>query len=101
MPAEIETMAFAGATPWHGLGTALEEADLYDWQSTARKAGLDWDVELVPLVTADTNAKVAHRGVRRTSDGRVLGVVGPRFCVLQNRDAFQWFQPFLDAKEAA
>jgi phage/plasmid-like protein (TIGR03299 family) len=101
MPHEIESTAFAGATPWHGLGTALEDSDLYDWQSAARKAGLAWDVELVPLHTADTQAKVAHKGVRRTSDGRVLGVVGPRYCVLQNRDAFRWFQPFLDAREAS
>jgi phage/plasmid-like protein (TIGR03299 family) len=28
-------------------------------------------------------------------------VVGPRYTILQNRAAFQWFQPFLDAKEAA
>jgi phage/plasmid-like protein (TIGR03299 family) len=101
MPAEVETMAFAGATPWHGLGTALEQADLYDWQRTCQKAGLDWDAELVPLVTADTQAKVQNKAVRRTSDGRILGVVGPRYTVLQNKDAFQWFTPFLEAKEAA
>jgi phage/plasmid-like protein (TIGR03299 family) len=94
-------MAFAGATPWHGLGTALDEADLYDWPSACRKSGLDWSVELVCLQTADTQAKVESKAVRRTSDGRILGVVGPRFTVLQNRDAFKWFEPFLAAKEAS
>jgi phage/plasmid-like protein (TIGR03299 family) len=97
----IESMAYFGQRPWHGLGTALDEADLYDWQSASKKAGLDWTVELVPLVTADTQAKVDHRAVRRTSDSKVLGVVGPRYAPLQNKDAFTWFQPFLDAKEAA
>jgi phage/plasmid-like protein (TIGR03299 family) len=101
MPHEVETMAYFGATPWHGLGTALTNDDLYDWQKACEKSGLAWDVELVPLVIADTQAKVDHRAVRRKSDGRILGTVGPRFCTLQNKDAFQWFQPFLDAKEAA
>src|SRR5262245_52353592 len=101
MAHEIETMAFFQETPWHGLGTALHEEDLYDWPKTCEKAGLAWDVELVPLVTADTQAKVTHKAVRRTTDGRTLGVVGPRFHPLQNKDAFSWFQPFLDAKEAA
>ncbi len=101
MPHEVETMAYFGHRPWHGLGTALAEADLYDWSSASKKAGLDWAVELVPLVTADTQAKVDHRAVRRTSDGRTLGVVGPRYHPLQNKDAFGWFQPFLDAREAA
>jgi phage/plasmid-like protein (TIGR03299 family) len=94
-------MAFAGATPWHGFGTPLEEADLYDWPKACEKAGLAWDVELVPLVTCDTQAKVENKAVRRKSDGRVLGVVGGRFTVLQNTDAFQWFESFLAAKEAA
>jgi phage/plasmid-like protein (TIGR03299 family) len=94
-------MAYFGGLPWHRLGTALEEADLYDWPSASKKAGLDWEVELVALVTADTQAQVAHRAVRRTSDSKVLGVVGPRYAPLQNKDAFAWFQPFLDAKEAA
>ncbi len=97
----VETMACFGELPWHRLGTALEETDLYDWPSASRKAGLDWEVELVPLVTADTQAKVDHRAVRRTSDARVLGVVGPRYAPLQNKDAFGWFQPFLNAREAA
>jgi phage/plasmid-like protein (TIGR03299 family) len=101
MAHEVESMAFFGALPWHRLGTALEEADLYDWPAASRKAGLDWEVELVPLITADTQAQVDHRAVRRTSDKRVLGVVGPRYAPLQNRDAFAWFQPFLDAREAA
>ncbi len=101
MAHEIETMAYFGNRPWHGLGTALEEADLYDWPSASRKACLDWEVELVPLVTADTQAKVTHKAVRRTTDARVLGVVGPRYAPLQNADAFAWFQPFLDAREAA
>src|SRR6516225_7437680 len=101
MAHEIESMAYFGELPWHRLGTALAEGDLYDWPSASRKAGLDWTVELVPLQTADTQAQVTHRAVRRTSDSRVLGVVGPKYAALQNRDAFQWFAPFLDAREAA
>ena len=101
MAHEIETMAYLGQLPWHGLGTTLDETDRYDWQATSKKAGLDWDVELVPLVTADTQVKVTHKAVRRTSDSKVLGVVGPRYAPLQNKDAFQWFQPFLDAREAS
>ena len=101
MAHEIETTAFFGKTPWHGLGTPLSEDDTYDWPAACEKAGLDWEVELTALVAKDTNAEVAHRAVRRTSDQKILGVVGPRYCPLQNREAFGWFQPFLDAKEAA
>ena len=102
MSHEIETMTFAGQTPWHGLGTALDDGDVYDWQKTCVKAGLNWTVELVPLQTADDmQAKVENKAVRRSSDGKILGVVGARYCPLQNEDAFKWFQPFLDAKEAA
>lgn len=101
MAHEVETMAFAGATPWHGLGTPLNDEDTTNWQVACEKAGLDWEVESVPLVTADDRRDgVSHVAVRRTTDNRVLGVVGPRYSVLQNRDAFAWFQPFLEAGEA-
>src|SRR3989442_11166098 len=59
--------------------------------------GLDWEVELVPLVTGDRHQDAPARAVRRAADGRVLGVVGLGYQPLQNRDAFAWFQPFLDA----
>jgi phage/plasmid-like protein (TIGR03299 family) len=100
MPHEIESIAYFGATPWHNLGTPLSGEDVYNWPAACEKAGLAWDVELAPLVAADTQAPVEHRGVRRTSDGRILGVVGPRYSPLQNRDAFRWFEPFLAAREA-
>lgn len=101
MAHEVEAMAFAAnQAPWHGLGVPLTDADGYDWPLVAKKAGLDWTVELVPLQTTDTQAAVAHKGVRRSTDNKLLDVVGPRFCPLQNTDAFAWFQPFLDAREA-
>ncbi len=95
------SMAYFGDTPWHGLGNKLEESDLHDWQSACVKSGLNWDAELVPLMTSDTNMRVSRCAVRRTSDGRILGTVGPRYTILQNRDAFQWFEPYLQAKEAS
>jgi phage/plasmid-like protein (TIGR03299 family) len=102
MSAMIESIAYkAGEVPWHGLGTPLEESDLHDWSKACEKAGLSWSVELVPLQTTDTQAEVSHKAVRRTTDKRILGVVGPRYTPLQNHEAFQWFQPFLDAKEAS
>lgn len=101
MSANVETMAFFGSKPWHNIGTELSLEDQCNWEQTCIKSGLNWEVELTPLVTADTQAKVSHFGVRRNTDGRILGVVGPRYHVLQNRDAFRWFQPFLAAKEAS
>jgi phage/plasmid-like protein (TIGR03299 family) len=101
MAHEIESMAYFGNRPWHGRGTALDEADLFNWPKACEKAGLAWDVELVPLITADTQVRVTHKAVRRISDAKLLGVVGPRYAPLQNREAFAWFQPFLDAREAA
>lgn len=103
MSHEVETMAFAaGATPWHGIGTSItDEQALYDWEKVCIAAGLNWDVELVPLVTADTQAKTDSRAVRRKTDGRILGTVGARYFPLQNAEALKFFAPFLAAKEAA
>jgi phage/plasmid-like protein (TIGR03299 family) len=96
----VAKMAYAGSTPWHGLGTPVEESDLYNWESFCEKSGLNWDCELVPLVTKDTQEEVDRFAVRRRTDNKVLGNVGARYTVLQNSEAFSWFKPFLEAQEA-
>src|SRR5262245_46445339 len=102
MAHEVETMAYFGEKPWHGLGNEMTQEDCFDWQSACRRAGLDWEVEKIRLATADeARQQVDYYAVRRTSDQKILGAVGPRYTVLQNRDAFAWFSPWLEAKEAS
>ena len=98
MAAAIEQMMFVGATPWHGLGNQVE-SDITVADAIVA-AGLDWEVGLKDLQTVD-GVPVNHRATYRKTDGSILGVVGPRYTPLQNRDSFDWFQPFLDAGECA
>jgi len=98
MPANVETMFYTGATPWHGLGEKLESAPTISEAIDA--SGLDWEVGTKELVTKD-GQDVPARATYRKSDGSILGVVGPRYVPLQNRDAFNWFQPFVDAGECS
>jgi phage/plasmid-like protein (TIGR03299 family) len=91
-------MFYVDELPWHGLGRRLEGSPTVS--EAIEASGLSWDVELIPLVAADTGAAAPARAVRRTSDDRVLGVVGPAYHALQNRDAFAFFEPFLDARLA-
>lgn len=94
----VEQMMFVGQTPWHGLGNQVE-ADVTVGDAIVA-AGLDWEVGLKDLFTSDREP-VPARATYRKTDGSILGVVGPRYTPLQNRDAFDWFQPFLDANECA
>ena len=96
MPAAVEQMMFVGATPWHGLGNKVD-ADI-GVEDAIVSAGLDWEVGLKDLQTVD-GVPVSHRATYRKTDGSILGVVGPRYTPLQNKDSFDWFQPFIDAGE--
>ena len=98
MPANVESMFYTGATPWHGLGEKLEDAPTISEAITA--SGLDWEVGTKDLITKD-GVDVPARATYRKSDGSILGVVGPRYVPLQNKDAFEWFQPFIDAGECS
>ena len=98
MPAAVENMMFVGTTPWHGLGNQVDEG--IGISDAMIAAGLDWEVGLKDLQTVD-GVPVSHRATYRKTDGSILGVVGPRYTPLQNKDAFDWFQPFLDANECS
>jgi phage/plasmid-like protein (TIGR03299 family) len=98
MAHEIESIAYQGATPWHGLGVKVDEAVGRDYRRFLVEAGLDWAVERVPVVTQDKQEDTnGYAAIRRTTDSKVLGVVGPKYVPLQNEKAFEWFEPFLAA----
>lgn len=98
MAHEVETMMYVNQTPWHGLGTKLKEPPSIT--EALKASGLDWTVKLYDLQTVDGNLPVLHKAVVRETDKRVLGVVGNRWHPLQNKAAFEWFDPFLQNGDA-
>ena len=95
MSHEVETMAYAGELPWHGLGTEVSN-DLTPIQMM-QKAGVDWEVEQQKIVTEsgiEINDKVA---LVRTSDNTLLDVTGKDWKPVQNEEAFTFFSEFVAA----
>jgi len=91
MPADVETMFYAGQVPWHGIGTALPEE--VNAEQAIKLASLDWDVETAKIVTNDQKRTAVddYRVTRRIQDNAILGVVKKSFKPIQNRDAFRLF----------
>lgn len=100
MAHEVETMMYAGAVPWHGLGKKV--AGLQTAEEAIVAAGLDWDVELVPIYTRNGDFKKVpdKMAVRRAKDQRVLGLVTPKYTPIQNTQAFQFFDGVVGEKKA-
>lgn len=98
MAHQIESMFYVGETPWHGLGKKLEGQVTTEQAIVA--AGLDWEVGTKKLKTEDGES-VSHVATYRKSDGRILGVVGPKWHPLQNKEAFAFFDPFLGTGQAS
>ena len=91
----VETMAYAGELPWHGLGVKVID-DLTPEQMM-QKAGVDWSVEKQDLVTAGGSVIKNKQALVRSSDGSVLDVVGKGWNPVQNADAFNFFEEYVKA----
>lgn len=92
MPALIDTIAYAGQRPWHGLGRELSDVQTADAMIGA--SGLDWTVR---------KERIAYNGkptefyfTVREDANAVLGVVGQQYRILQNRDAFRLVDDVMD-----
>lgn len=98
MPANVETMFYHGARPWHGLGTAL------DHPATAAEAikvaGLDWRVDLMPACVDGFHIPRAW-GVVRMDRREPIAVVGARYAPVQNAEAFTFFDGIVGEGKAA
>ena len=102
MPADFESGFFGnGERAWHGLGTVIPD-DVVTADRALDLAGLDWDVVPQPLYHGALTDPALHIPIAshvanvRTTDGRVLGVVGDQYRIVQNRDAFAFVDDLLD-----
>lgn len=101
----VETMFSVREVPWHGLGVILDAPP--SSEEAIKQAGLDWGVEARDIfwqskMNPQRFVQVPERKMLvRTKDESPLSVVGRDYQVLQNLEAFQFFDPIVDAKIAA
>jgi len=94
----VENMAYAGATPWHKLGNAVSNDLTPD--EMAKAAQCDWEVGKTPVYQEwnGTFRPVEDRfNLVRSTDGKVLDIVGPMYQPVQNVEALRFFTEFVSA----
>ena len=104
MSHEVETMAWAGDKPWHGLGVEVD-GDLTPLEMQ-EAAQLDWTVSKRPSYTLDAPVWSEDVGIIqaentfhivRDSDNRILSHCGKDYLPIQNEDVFKFFKRFTEA----
>lgn len=97
---EDGTYAFAavGEVAWHGLGTYVQEA------MTAEKAielgGIDYEVKKKKIQVCGDKVIPGFFATQRQDTKDVLGIVSGDYEVFQNKEAFGFFDSFIDKGEA-
>ena len=93
----VAQMAYAGALPWHGLGTKVPN-DLTPEQML-EAAGLDWTVEKIPAFAniAGKEVNIGQSALVRSRDDKILDVVSNDWNPVQNKEAFEFFNEFVAA----
>jgi len=97
MSANVESMMYTGERPWHGLGTPLDHPATAE--EAIRAAKLDWGVELVPAY-AEGQVIPRTRAVVRDDRREPIAVVGERYELVQNAEAFTFFDEIVGAGKA-
>jgi len=102
----IETMAYVGEVPWHGLGTLVEEDISLDQFRV--EAGLDWEVSKRPVMfTAPDHQRHEFGGtplaafkdkfvLARSTDNKPYAVVSNRYKPVQPKEIFEFFRDLLE-----
>tara|TARA_B100001059_G_C17421532_1_gene373435 strand:+ start:161 stop:487 length:327 start_codon:yes stop_codon:yes gene_type:complete len=95
MAHNVETMAYAGEVPWHGLGVPVSN-DLTPVQMM-EKAGLNWTVDQIDsyVTVGDKQIPTGMKSLVRSSDNKVLTNIGQVWNPVQNEDAFNFFSEYV------
>jgi phage/plasmid-like protein (TIGR03299 family) len=97
MSANVETMAYVGQVPWHGLGEEMKKGTPI--MKVGKKAGILWDVDTFPLHTEVNGVQVpieSHRSLIRLDTDAVLDVVGPDYEPIQNVEILRFFDEYVE-----
>lgn len=93
----VETMAYAGEKPWHGLGNKLAPQQSIDtWK---QQAGMDWQIEQseVRYISGGNhlgviNAFPEQKVLYRSDTKKPLAVVSKRFHVVQPGEILEFYR---------
>jgi phage/plasmid-like protein (TIGR03299 family) len=95
----VAQMAYAGELPWHGLGSQVSDDISTDGMMEA--AGLDWSVTKQPMYYMDDLGEMGEvpgkSALVRSSDNKVMDIVGQDWNPVQNAEAFEFFREFVDS----
>src|SRR5438046_2382619 len=87
-----------GEVAWHGLGTYVEKA--MKAEEAIKLGGLDFQVEKRPIQVAGGKTIPNFFANVRTDTKDVLGVVSKDYQIVQNHEAFEFFDQIVDSGEA-
>lgn len=84
---------FVGSAAWHSIGTVLDKPPTAE--EATKIANMGWKANKVKMFLADGSEVPDNFAIVRDSDNSTLGVVGNRYTVLQNEEAFNFFDPLI------
>ncbi len=98
MSHEIETMAYVGKTPWHGLGNTLSPNQPLDvWN---KQAGMDWSIKRTPVnfiagdadYIGDSKSFTDRYVLYRSDTHAPLSIVSKRYKVVQPSEILEFYR---------
>lgn len=98
MAHNLESMAYVGKVPWHGLGYPLENAVSPEEMLIA--AQLDWQVKKEKMYYGHANNLKQvedYYALVRDSDDKSLGICGKDYIPTQNKSALAFFKKWTEA----
>lgn len=96
MAHQFESGFFVKEPAWHRLGKVLDNPPTTE--QAIIEAGLDWTVLEEPIYRIQREGIVevtTHKSLVRDTDEKLLGIVSKAYHPLQNKQAFNWFDPLL------
>jgi len=87
-----------GDAAWHRLGTNPKE--MQTAEQVLQQVNMNFTVDTQPLFLPDGSIVPDHRSTYRTDTSEYLGVVGMKYCPVQNIEAFSFFDQIVGEGEA-